>query len=50
MKHVPITFDYNEKRYSGNLNRVHGAGEEVWQLLLDNYFFGTLPVNKLLDI
>lgn len=40
---MPIYFEHNGKRYSGYFSRVYGAaGENVWQLLLNNYFVGNL--------
>jgi hypothetical protein len=42
MDNIPISFDYKEKHYDGYFQPVHGAGANVWHLIINNYYYGTL--------
>ena len=39
---VPITFEHEDKLYSGHFNSVSGAGSGMWHLMIDNYYKGEL--------
>lgn len=39
---VPITFEHEDKLYSGHFNSVSGAGSGIWHLMIDNYYKGEL--------
>ena len=40
MDHIPVSFDYKGKHYSGSLDEVAGAGAMVWHLMIGNYYRG----------
>lgn len=39
---IPVSFQYNGKRYLGTLDEVAGAGAGMWQLMVDGYYWGRL--------
>ena len=42
MDGIPVSFDYKEKHYEGKLSQVHGAGAQVWHLMINNNYYGML--------
>ena len=43
MEHIPISFEYDGRKYSGHLAAVHGSGTCVWHLMDDkNFYLGRL--------
>ena len=46
MDKIPISFDYQGKHYSGYFVPVHGAGANVWYLMIDNYYCGRLRLTE----
>ena len=47
MDHIPITFEHNGKKYTGNFSSVHGAGQNVWYLMDNkNFYRGRLRIAK----
>ncbi len=42
MDHIPISFDYKGKHYSGSLDEVSGVAAKVWYLMIDKYYYGRL--------
>jgi len=42
MEEIPITFEHNGSKYSGLLSAVHGAGQHVWHMYVNRYFYGRL--------
>lgn len=43
MTKVPITFRFQEKKYSGYFSLINGAGSSsLFHLMVDNYYFGQL--------
>jgi len=42
MQHIPISFDYKDKHYDGELHKILGAGANVWHLMINNYYYGML--------
>ena len=42
MNNIPVSFDYKGMHYEGELSQVHGAGAQVWHLIIDNYYYGML--------
>jgi len=42
MQHIPISFDYKERHYDGYFQQVRGAGANVWYLMVNNCYSGTL--------
>jgi hypothetical protein len=45
MIHIPIKFEYEGKIFSGYFASTQGSGGNVWQLLIDKYFYGILVIN-----
>lgn len=44
---IPITFEHEGKHYKGTLEPVQGAGaSQQWHLMIDNFYFGCLRINK----
>jgi hypothetical protein len=39
---VPVTFTYQGKTYSGHLSQVHGSGQRLWHLMVNNFYWGNL--------
>lgn len=42
MDKIPITFEYKGKVYSGHFEPVHGAGGNMWHLMINKYYCGRL--------
>ena len=42
MQRISISFDNKGKHYDGFLDEVHGAGNKVWYLMIDRYYYGRL--------
>lgn len=42
MQEIPISFEYKNKHYQGTLRQVFGAGANVWHLMINNYYRGSL--------
>jgi hypothetical protein len=42
VNNITVDFEHKGKKYSGFLSPVNGAGQPMWQLLIDGYFFGNL--------
>lgn len=38
----PISFEYQEKRYQGELQPVAGSGGNVYHLMIDKFYYGRL--------
>lgn len=43
---IPATFTYQGKTYKGFLHPVHGAGINVWHLMIDNFYYGRLRYHE----
>ena len=43
---IPITFEHQKKAFSGHLKPVHGAGSNVWHLMIKNYYKGQLSYHE----
>jgi hypothetical protein len=39
---IPVTFEYNSRTYRGLFDGALGAGNDVWFLMVDNYYRGQL--------
>lgn len=46
MENVPITFDYDGRKYQGEFTPVFGAGSENWHLMIDRYYMGQLTLRE----
>jgi hypothetical protein len=42
MERIPIIFEHKGLKYCGQLWQVHGAGQYVWHLMTNGFFFGAL--------
>lgn len=47
MEAIPISFDYNGRQYNGCFSEVHGAGSNVWHLMIDKYYYGRLMIIEI---
>jgi len=39
---VPITFEHQGKIYKGSFSSVSGAGGALWNLMINNYYYGQM--------
>jgi hypothetical protein len=39
---IPVTFEYKGRTCRGSLNDALGAGNDVWFLMVENYYWGQL--------
>ncbi len=44
-QNIPITFSHKNKTYHATLEQVHGAGNNVWHLMCNNYYLGRLRLS-----
>jgi hypothetical protein len=44
-EHIPVSFDFEGKPYTGYLSFVNGAGGYHWHLMVNKFYWGVL-VNK----
>lgn len=42
MNKIPVSFQYNGQHYEGTLDEVIGGGSGVWQLMVNDYYWGRL--------
>jgi hypothetical protein len=48
MNCIPVCFIYNDKIYKGTLDEVHGAGSNVFHLMVGGYYCGRLRWSEFL--
>jgi hypothetical protein len=46
MDKISVTFKLDGKEYSGTLDHVAGAGNSVWHLMVDEFYWGRLRLSN----
>ena len=46
MENIPVNFECEGKSYTGPLNAVHGAGTQVYHLIIERRYNGRLRLTE----